>query len=65
MSEQQSKYEYPGTDVLINKLGITDGEYLSRVEHIVTSQRLAELELDPIRGNFDLSHLPRDSQAFI
>ncbi|MCP1311309.1 Fic/DOC family protein [Paenibacillus tyrfis] len=53
----QSKYCYPGTDALINYAGIRDEEQLKVFESIVTANRLAQLILTPIPGNFDLTHL--------
>ncbi|MCP3776106.1 Fic family protein [Paenibacillus sp. MZ04-78.2] len=53
----QSKYCYPGTDVLINYAGIRDEEQLKVFESIVTANRLAQLILTPTPGNFDLTHL--------
>jgi cell filamentation protein len=53
----QSKYEYPGTDVLINVPDIRDAEALKRYEAIVTKERLAQLALKPVEGSFDLEHL--------
>jgi cell filamentation protein len=55
--ESQSKYRYPGTDVLINKLGIHDEEKLMKAERIFTGKRIAELHDKPVPGNFDLKHL--------
>lgn len=52
-----SKYEYPGTDVLINVPGIRDAEELKRYEAIVTKERLAQLALKPVQESFDLEHL--------
>ena len=52
-------YVYPGTTVLKNKLGITDGAKLFRVEIAVTGRRCALLLEDPIRGEFDFDHLKR------
>lgn len=57
MDERQSIYCYPGTDVLINKLNIRDPEKLAQFEAIVTKARLAQLEKEPVEGNFDLDHL--------
>lgn len=48
---------YPGTNVLINKFNIRDGEKLNKVEGIFSAKRLVELTLKPISGNFDLKHL--------
>lgn len=56
---RQSKYEYPGTDVLINLPGIRDAEELKRFERTVTKERLSQLEQNPIRGSFDLEHLKK------
>ncbi|WP_063915695.1 Fic/DOC family protein [Paenibacillus elgii] len=53
----QSQYCYPSTDVLINYAGIRDEEQLKVFESIVTANRLAQLILTPIPGNFDLTHL--------
>jgi cell filamentation protein len=53
----ESMYVYPGTDVLINKLGIQDAEQLARFERIISKRQLSALELNPIKGNFDLAHL--------
>lgn len=52
-----SKYCYPGTDVLINIPGIKEQEELSRYERIVTASRITELGANPIYGNFDLKHM--------
>lgn len=53
----ESRYVYPGTDVLINLPGIRDPEELKRFEELVTKERLAQLALQPIQGSFDLEHL--------
>jgi len=50
---------YPGTDVLINKLGITNNRELFDVERELVSYRLAELNENPIKGSFDLKHLQK------
>lgn len=50
---------YPGTDVLINKLGIRKSKELFRVERELVSFRLAELNDKPIKGSFDLEHLKK------
>ena len=52
-----SKYCYPGSDVLINKLDITDKDELFLAEMKLTSARVQKLELNPLKGNFDFSHL--------
>lgn len=51
------KYCYPGSDVLINKLGIQDEQKLHIIERQLTSQNDIELKLKPIKGSFDLKHL--------
>mgnify|MGYP002721448205 CR=1 FL=1 len=53
----QDPYVYPGTDVLINIPGFTDPEGWKRAETAVIAQRLGQLEDQPVRGDFDLSHL--------
>ncbi|MFM9280955.1 Fic/DOC family protein [Paenibacillus jiagnxiensis] len=53
----QSIYTYPGTDVLKNKPGIQDQEKLSLFEDIVSSRRIAQMYLKPMRGKLDLGHL--------
>lgn len=47
----------PGTNVLKNKLGITDSSELKRAESAITSLSVAELRISPIKGNYDLDHL--------
>ncbi|HZK06072.1 MAG TPA: Fic family protein [Actinomycetaceae bacterium] len=50
-------YTYPGSDVLVNKLGITDYEHWKFVETEVIGQRMGELREHPILGRYDLAHL--------
>jgi cell filamentation protein len=50
-------YAIPGTDVLRNKLGITDPEELAREEYLLTHERLAEFEQCPSTRAFDLNDL--------
>ena len=52
-----SKYCYPNTDVLINKLDIKDKELLEEADALYSAQRLLELQAEPIKGDFDLQHL--------
>lgn len=54
---EQSKYCYPGSDVLKNKMDYQDHEQLKRFETIMTAVRIAELQKKPIVGNFDIKHL--------
>jgi cell filamentation protein len=50
-------YVYKGTNVLINKLGLTDFDELWNAERAITGVAAAELEEHPVKGNFDLEHL--------
>jgi cell filamentation protein len=55
----QSRYCYPGTDVLVNKANIRDPEKLIQFEIKVTGIRIAELIERPVAGAFDLPHLQK------
>ena len=57
--QHDSKYCYPGSDVLINIPDLRDQKQLEAFERLVTADRLRMLELRPLRGNFDLDHLCR------
>ena len=48
------RYSYPNSDVLINKLGITDYDRWKAVETAAIHQRMVELTEHPIPGQFDL-----------
>ncbi|MCF8001545.1 MAG: Fic family protein [Halanaerobiales bacterium] len=52
-----SKYCYPGTNILINKLDIKDEELLRKANSLYSAQRLLELQAEPLSGNYDLQHL--------
>lgn len=52
-----SRYCYPGSDVLINKLNITNAKELMEAEIQLTSIRLQELQENPLRGGYDFEHL--------
>ena len=52
-----SKYCYPESDVLINKLGIRDADKLYEAELELTFIRLQELQNNPIKGKYDFAHL--------
>lgn len=52
-----SDYCYPGSDVLINKLNITNSKDLFDAELELTSIRLQELQENPLKGDFDFLHL--------
>lgn len=53
----QSRYCYPGTDVLINKENLRTQIELDEFEKLVSTQKLIDCALTPIRGRFDLRHL--------
>lgn len=52
-----NEYCYPNSDILKNKLNIKDKERLEVAERELTSIRLAEIELNQVKGSFDLCHL--------
>ncbi|MGN9163780.1 Fic/DOC family protein [Tissierellaceae bacterium HCP3S3_D8] len=55
--EWDSKYCYPNSDVLKNKFNIRDSKKLELAEREYTSLTIAEIKVNPIKGNFDLKHL--------
>lgn len=57
MSEYQSKYCYPETNILINKQNIKNEKSLNVFEAEATRLRIAELKINPLKGDFNLSHL--------
>lgn len=59
MTDEQlwNNYFIPGTNVLNNKLNITNQEELKQVEKLITRKSLAKLYLNPEKGNFDVEHL--------
>lgn len=57
MGNDQSRYCYPGTDVLINYADLRSQKQLDEFEAIVTKKRLMDLYFQPTRGRFDLAHL--------
>lgn len=52
-----NKYCYPNSEVLKNKLNITDKNELFEAEKELTAIRLRELQESPIKGKFDFKHL--------
>ena len=54
---QDSKYCYPNSNVLKNKLNIKDEQELFEAEKKLTLIRLQELQKTPVNGNFDYKHL--------
>lgn len=53
------EYFIAGTEVLKNKIGITDKEKLEREEQNIVLKKLTYLQLDPIEGNCDFEHLKK------
>ena len=52
-----SKYCYPHSAVLKNKLNITDKDDLFEAEKELTAIRLRELQENPVKGKYDFEHL--------
>lgn len=52
-----SKYCYPNSFILINKLGIQDSKALNEAEREITTMRVSQIKENPCKGNFDLKHL--------
>ena len=55
--EWDSRYCYPGSHVLKNKLGITDSAALATAEREITAATIAGVMDKPVRGRFDFKHL--------
>ena len=55
--ERTADYCYKGTDVLINKLNITNDEDLFNAERELVSLRTYELNEKPLKGSFDFKYL--------
>lgn len=55
--ERTANYCYKGTDVLINKLNITNEEDLYNAERELVSLRVSEFNDNPLKGNFDFCYL--------
>lgn len=53
------QYCYPHSNVLKNKLDITDSDKLVNAERELTSLKLAAAKLNYIKGRFDFDHLRR------
>ncbi|MBK5262694.1 MAG: Fic family protein [Peptostreptococcaceae bacterium] len=54
---EDSKYCYPQTDVLINKLEIKEPDKFYNAERDITSITILELQENPLPGCFDLKYL--------
>lgn len=52
-----SKYFYPNSNTIINKLDIQNAQLLKEAEALYTAQRLLELQATTIIDNFDLESL--------
>lgn len=52
-----SKYCYPNTFILINKLGIKDNKALNKAEREITAMRVSQIKENARKGCFDLKHL--------
>jgi len=52
-----SKYCYDDTTVLINHFDIREEKRLMQLDAILTAQRLSELEIDAMTGDFSFEHL--------
>lgn len=55
--EKTANYCYKGTDVLINKLNITNDKDLFDAERELVLLRTHELNENPLKGSFDFKHL--------
>lgn len=55
--EKTADYCYKGTDILINKLNITNDEDLFNTERELLSLRTYELNEKPLKGNSDFKYL--------
>ncbi len=56
-NDEWNNYFIPNTDILKNKLNITNNEQLKQIEKEVSLKKLTILNLKPIEGNFDAKHL--------
>lgn len=56
-NSEESRYCYPGTDILINIPGLMQQKQLDAYERLVTADRLRILALKPLKGSFNLRHL--------
>ena len=61
-NKRDNIYCYPDSNVLVNKLGITDKDELFQAEIQFTSARLYQLQEKPINGKFGFTHLKKIHQ---
>ncbi|AYK68299.1 Fic family protein [Bacillus subtilis] len=61
MSRYQSRstYFYPSTNVLKNKFDIMDEQTLEKFERQIVANKLLELTIKPIMGDFNFAHLKK------
>ena len=57
--EWDSKYCYPKSHVLKNKLNITNQDELEAAERAITAVKTSQASVKHIKGNFDFEHLKR------
>jgi fido (protein-threonine AMPylation protein) len=50
-------YAYPGTEVLVNLVGLRDPDETDRYERWMSLFRRCELEEDSVQGDFDLDYV--------
>lgn len=50
---------YPGTSVLVNKLGIQNQEQLDENETLIVGVKSIQFELSPFSGSLDFSYYKR------
>ena len=53
----EPRYYYKGTQVLINKLEIKNEDELNNVERNIVARKLSFLYLEPVNGDFSKNHL--------
>ncbi len=63
-TKEWNSYLYPNTDTLINKLEIKDHDELAEKDKEISFEKLVDLYINPIEGNFDAKHL-KDIHRFL
>lgn len=51
------RYVYPGTNILVNKFGLTDATALESIERTVSAKAIADMKAEGVTGRFDQPHL--------
>ena len=59
MKDSWNDYLIDGTNVLKNKFNITNDKELHEKEKEIVLEKLALLDIEPIKGNFDAEHLKK------